>query len=387
MRSSAGGPAVALWIGDGSRLRDVDLHGTRWSEALAIENSAVTNRAWFDDAQFDAPFVLHATTLSGQTLFPHTRFAAPVEITSSLFRPALPLRASVNFSDSRFSAPARFYRRDFGTGVRFDTARFVSDASFLGLKVTGRANWRNVMFGGDAKSRFYQLDDADLGDIEQMSVFMRLADFRGCTVSSLRLYYADIRGDMLLANMRVSPGDLTLKRASLRGATNDFSGLKVSGKLDLRSAHIANLQMSWSEISPALQRSAPSSDTLRPILRRLEELKKDDEAREAFAVLADLSIEKRLAQSDASLADKALMWVERVVHHGLRHPARARRGGGLAVLVLLALPLVFARADRALFSAAEKARSCINRSRRTHCNHRRRWQLRVGCRASPTLSR
>ena len=101
--SSAGGPAVALWITDNSRLRDIDLRGTRWSAPLVIESSAVTERARFDDVQFDAQFVLHATTLTGQAQFPRARFMAPVEITSSTFRPTPPLRASINFSDARFA--------------------------------------------------------------------------------------------------------------------------------------------------------------------------------------------------------------------------------------------------------------------------------------------
>ena len=330
------------------------------SAALEIENSAVTERAWFDGAQFDGAFILHGSTFTGQTLFRGARFGGPVEITSSQFHPTPPMRSSVSFTDARFAAPARFDRSSFGTDVRFDTSRFEADASFLGLKVTGRASWRNVIFGGDAELRFCELGDVDFGDIEQMSVFMRLADFRGCTMGSLRLDYADIRGDMLLVNVQVSPGDLTLKQASLRGARNDFSGLKVSGKLDLQGAQIANLQMRWPEISPALLRSAPGSDILRLIQQRLEELKKDDEAREASAVLADVSIEERLAQSDASLADKALLWVERIVWGSTTgYGTRLGRIVGVALLcwVVLALPLVFAHRVRigSLLAAADSA--------------------------------
>ena len=73
-------------------------------------------------------------------------------------------------------------------------------------------------------------------------------------MNSLRLDYADMRGDLLLVNAEIAPGDLTLTHASLRGARNDFSGLKISGKLDLKGAQIANLQLQWSEIGPPLQR-------------------------------------------------------------------------------------------------------------------------------------
>jgi len=359
LRSSAGGPAVALEIGR-SHLRDVDLRGTRWTAPLAIEASTIKDRAWFEEAQFDAPFVLHNTTLSGQVLFRRARFSSPVEITSSQFRPAPPLRASVNFADARFAAPARFDRSALAGGVRFDTARFDADASFLGLEVTGRASWRNVIFSGDAEFRFCWLGDADFGDIEQMSVFMHLADFRGCAMSSLRLDYADMRGDTLLVNVQISPGDLTLRHASLRGARNDFSGLKVSGKLDLKGAQIANLQLQWSEIGPALLRSAPGSDVLRPVQQRLEELKRDDEAREASAALADVRIEERLAQPETSLADKGLVWVERIFWGGATgYGTRLERIVGVALLcwLLLALPLVLTRSVRIgpMLAGADKA--------------------------------
>jgi len=358
LHSSDGGPSVALAI-DNSDLRNVDLRGTRWSAPLVIEGGTVKDRAYFDDAQFDAAFVLHNIIFSGQVLFRRARFAAPVEIMSK-FRPAPPISASVSFTDARFAAPARFDRSDFGSGVRFDTTRFEADASFLGLKAVGHASWRNVIFGGDAEFRFCRLGDADFGDADQMSVFMRLADFRGCTMDSLHLDYADVRGDMLLVNVQVASGDLTLKQASLRGARNDFSGLKVAGKLDLQGAQIANLQMQWSEISQPLLRSAPDSEVLRPIQRRLEELKKDDEAREVSAVLRDKLICQQLAQPEASLADKALLWVERIVWGGATgYGTRLGRivGVALSCWVLLALPLMFAHSVRIgpLLAAPDKA--------------------------------
>lgn len=355
LHSSAGGPAVALLIED-SGLRSVDLRGTRWRAPLAIENkSVVKGEARFEGAQFDATFRLHASNFGGPTLFRGAHFAGPVEITGSIFRPAPPSRATVSFADARFAGPARFNYSDFGSGVRFDTTRFDADASFLGLKVTGEGSWRNVMFGGDAEFRFCKLGDADFGDTEKVTVFMGLADFRGCTMSSLRLDYADMRGDALLVNVQVAPGDLTLKQASLRGARNDFSGLKVSGKLDLRGAQIANLQMQWFEIGPALLRSAPGSDVLRPLQRRLEELKQDDEAREASAELADRVIDERLAR--ASGAEEALLRVERVVWGGATgYGTRLDRiiGVALTCWILLALPLAFGVRIGPLSAATDK---------------------------------
>src|SRR5262249_44911456 len=156
----------------------------------------------------------------------------------------------------------------------------------LGLVVDGSASWRNVAFNGDAEFRFCRLGTVDFGDAQQMSVFSRLADFRGCAVHSMSLDYAEIRGDALLVDVRVLSGDLTLRQAALRGDRSDFSGLQVAGKIDLEGAYIPQLQVRWRDISAALLRSAPPSAVLRP-LHRLAELKQDDEAHEVAAVLDD----------------------------------------------------------------------------------------------------
>lgn len=357
--ASAGGPPVALLIDRHSILNAIDFRDAHWRMPLTIEESTVKVSGQFDHARFDAPFVLYKTTFNGHARFFGTRFAAPVEITYSSFAPARPpLRSSVSFSDARFAAPARFDHSEFGDDVVFNAARFDADASFLGLKVAGRAKWRNVIFGGDAEFRFCELGEADFGDIQYMSVFMHLADFRGCKMRSLRLDYADMRGDALLVNVGIAPGDLTLEQASLRGARNDFSGLKVAGRLDLEGAQIANLQMRWYEIRPALLRSAPGSDVLRPLQRRLEELKQDDEAREAGAVLADREIEERLDLPDTSLGDKALLRAEQVIWgRATGYGTRLDRILGIAVLcwLVLALPLVFAGGLRIVRTDADKA--------------------------------
>ncbi len=346
LHSSAGGPPAALHITDRSHIANIDLRHTQWKAPLVVENSRVEQRAWFDGAQFDAAFTLHASAFNGQTLFRGARFGGPVEITASRFEPAAPIGSSVSFADARFAAAARFDRSHFATGVRFDTARFEADATFIGISAAGRASWRNVIFGGDAEFRFCRLAEADFGDAEQMSVFMRLADFRGCSFQSLRLDYADARGDLLLVNVQVAPGDVSLQHAALRGAQNDFRGLSVAGRLDLKGAQLANLQLNWHDVSAPLLRSNPASDVLRPLQRRLEELKKDDEALAASAIVADRVLGERLARPDVSFSDRTLIWLERVVWgHATGYGTRLGRilGIALACWLLMALPLLLAR--------------------------------------------
>lgn len=362
LHSSADGPAVALRI-DKSRLQKVDLGGSRWSAPLEIESSMVKISTVFENAQFDAAFLLYDTTFDGLARFGGARFAAPVEITRSTFTSSPTGTSYVSFTEARFAAPARFDHSKFlGAGVRFDGSRFAADASFLGVEVTGQASLINVVFRGDAEFRFCRLGDADFGranEIVQISVFMQMADFRGCTMRSLHLDYADARGDMLLVNVHVAPGDLTLRHASLRGARNDFSGLQVAGRLDLEGAQIANLQLRWFEISDALRRSQPGIAVLGPLQRRLEELKHDEEAREVSAMVAERVIDKRLAPPDMSV-DKALAWVERIVWGSATgYGTRLGRivGVALSCWVVLALPVALVRGVRIgrLLAATDKA--------------------------------
>ena len=355
LHSSAGGPPIALWIVGDSNLRDVDVRESRWTAPLVIENSTIAGRALFDGAQFDAQFVLHATTMPANAQFRRTRFAGATEITASRFVASPDLAASTNFSDARFAAQARFDSSDFGRGVRFNSSRFDADATFLNLKASGLASFRNVFFGGDAEFRFCQLGEVDFGDAEQMSVFARLADFRGCRMQSLRLDFVDGRGDVLLVNVKVEPGDLSLREASLRGSRNDFSGLRVGGKLDLKDAQIANLQLRWQEVKPALMRGEPDSDTLRALQRRLEELRKEDEAREASAVLRERVITEQLADPATVTGHKAMLQIERLVWgDATGYGTRLDRILGIALLcwLVLTLPLLLMRMRIARFATA-----------------------------------
>ncbi|MGH8866167.1 MAG: hypothetical protein ACREVZ_16240 [Burkholderiales bacterium] len=165
----------------------------------------------------------------------------------------------------------------------------------------------------DAEFRFCRLGEVDFGDAEQMSVFGGLADFRGCTMRSLRLDYVDGRGDVMLLNLQVAPGDLTLRHAALRGARTDFSGLQVAGRLDLEGAYISALHFRWPELAGALRRAAPRSDVLRPLQGRLDALQQDDEAREASAMLAEQVLRERLERPDTAVTERAGLWLERIV--------------------------------------------------------------------------
>jgi len=308
VHASANGPAVPLTI-EGSMLQKLDLFGARLRAGLTLDNSTIQSLARFDDAQFDGPFVLHGGTLAGGAVFRRVHFGATVEITTQ-FDKLGGTSGDVSFADAHFAGPARFDRSRFAGGVRFDTSRFEADASFLGLVVPGLVSWRNVIFSRDAEFRFCRLGDADFGDAEQMTVFGGLADFRGCTMRSARFDYVDGRGDVMLVNVHVAPGDLTLRHAALRGGRTDLNGLRVAGRLDLEGANISALQFRWPELASPLRRAGAGSDVLRPLYYRLDALQQKEEARSAWATLAEQLFRERIADPNTDVAEKASLWLE-----------------------------------------------------------------------------
>jgi len=324
LHASGDGPAVALLIDDGT-LHRIDLRGARVRGGFAIENSVVLSLARFDSAQFDGPFVLHRTVFEQKATFRRARFGSSVEIVDCSFDEPEGASGGVSFADTRYAGPASFNWSRFASDVSFESSRFEGDASFLGLEAPGRANWRNVAFARDAEFRACRLGEVDFGDERQMSVFAGLADFRGCTMRSLRLDYVDARGDVMLVNVRVDPGDLAMRNAVLRGLRSDFSGLQVAGRLEMDGAHVTAPHFRWSEVVGPLRRSdacrdepprvvgtARCSDVVRPLQRRLEFLKQDDEAREASAMLAEHVLRERLGRKDIPFTERVTLWFERI---------------------------------------------------------------------------
>ena len=302
--------AIPLLI-DAAALQSVDLRGAHLRAGFALENSTVQAFSRFDSGQFDGPFVLHNTVFAEKATFRSARFGAAVEIVRSTFDTPAGASGGVSFADARFAGPAQFNWSRFASDVNFDASRFDADASFLGLVAPGRASWRNVTFAGDAEFRFCRLGEVDFGDAEQLSVFVGLADFRGCTMRSLRLDFVDARGDMMLVNLHVTPGDLTLRQAALRGSRSDFSGLQVAGRLDMEGAYVSALHFRWPELAEPLRRAGAGSDVLRPLQSRLDALQQDDDAREAAAMLAAQVLRERLDRNDIAVADRATLWLER----------------------------------------------------------------------------
>ena len=213
-RTDAAPADAALDISD-STLGGIHLVGSTLRGAVTLQSSRVDGPARFDDARVEAPLVLHNVSFAPRAVFRRAQFSAPLEITACTFEEAPGTRGGISFGDARFAAPLRMDHSVFKGGLNFDSARFADDASFIGLEVAGVASWRNVQFARDAEFRFCKLGDADFGNAELISVFAGLADFRGCSMRSLRLDYADLRGDAMFVNLKVE-GVMSLREAALR---------------------------------------------------------------------------------------------------------------------------------------------------------------------------
>src|SRR5262249_28179047 len=131
----------------------------------------------------------------------------------------------------------------------------------------------------------------------------------GCTMRSARFDYVDARGDVMLVNVHVAPGDLTLRQAALRGRS-DLSGLRVAGRLDLAGAYISALQFRWPELAEPLRRAGARSDVLRPLHQRLDALQQKEDARSVWALLAEQVFRERLADPHLEIIEKTILWME-----------------------------------------------------------------------------
>ncbi len=323
-------PATSVQIVN-STLAGIDLRAGTLRGELSIEDTRVAGSARFDDARFEASLALHNVTFGSAASFRRARFGASVAITYCVFEVVSGSSGGVSFADARFNGPARFDRSIFKGYVTFDSGRFAEDASFIGLEVTGTASWRNVLFGRDAEFRYCKVGEADFGNAELMSVFTGLADFRGCNAGSLRLDFADLRGDAMFVNVRVAR-DMTLRQAVMRGSQSDFNGLSVGGQLDLAGAHITAAHWRWADIGPAIERSHPDSSVLGRLQRRLKELDQADEARDVQALLSEQLIRERLNRTDIDLVERGRLHAERVLWG-----ATTRYGTNLGRILLLCL--------------------------------------------------
>jgi hypothetical protein len=129
----------------------------------------------------------------------------------------------------------------------------------------------------------------------------------------------------------------------LRGDRSDFGGLSVAGRLDLDGAHVPNLHFRWHEIATPLMRAQPTSAVLRPLHARLEQLKFDDDARDAWAELSDRRVDEMLKRGDVPATERARVRLERALWGW--PTAYGTRLGRIAALSLaawlcLSLPIV-----------------------------------------------
>lgn len=352
--NSGNGPALPLAIDGESQIERIDLTRTRLRAGLVIDNSTLIGLAHFDHAQFDGPFVLRASVVKGGAVFRGAQFNGPVEIVDSTFEEPQGLRGGISFADAHFASTARFDRSRFAGSVRFDGSRFGDDVAFRRLVVSGDASWRAVTFAGDAEFRFCELGAVDFGDADQMSVFGKLGDFRGCKMKSAKFDYIDWRGDAMLVNLDVS-GDLSLRNALLRGARSDWSGLRVGGAFLLEGTQVVALRLRWFDLEKALMRqpadkatqlAEPDIATLRMLHRQLLTLKQDDEAVEVGALIADRSLRERVARPDTPLLERPVLWLEQWLWGwATGYGTRLGRIGALMVAawLLLSLPLLVGR--------------------------------------------
>ena len=325
LHSSGDGPAVALLIDD-STLHRIDLRDARLRGGLAIENSVVLTLARFDSAQFDGPFVLHGTVFEQKATFRRARFGSSVEIVDCSFDEPEGASGGVSFADTRFAGPASFNWSRFASDVSFESSRFEGDASFLGLEAPGRANWRNVSFARDAEFRACRLGEVDFGDetaderVRRPRRFPRLHD----AIPAARLRGRPRRHDARErprrsrrpddAQCRAARPAQRLQRIAGRGPARNGRRTRHGARTSAgpRSSARCSARTPAATRPPPAEGAARCSDVVRPLQRRLEFLKQDDEAREASAMLAEHVLRERLGRKDLPFTERVTLWLERI---------------------------------------------------------------------------
>lgn len=251
-------------------IRDSDLEGP-----VTVEDCRFDGFSPFDGNRFHAAARFHLVELRRRPSFRDVSFLGPAEFLECSFGTAEPPARSASFSNSVFSGTALFNNSTFPTRARFQSVLFEQDAGFLNVRMPAGAAFRNCHFLGDAEFRFCRIDSADFGDRDNLTLFAKRADFRGCEFGSAVFDFAELRGEVSFAGARFGSGGASFRFANLGGGPADFGGVRLAGPLDLANAHIASLRADWREIREPVLAADPDARTLTALHARAEALGDD----------------------------------------------------------------------------------------------------------------
>lgn len=148
----------------------------------------------FEGNRFHAAARFHLVEFGRRPSFRDSTFDGPAEFLECKFATGEPPGKAASFTNVVFGGPVSFNNSLFHSRARFQSVLFAKDASFVNVRMPAGAVFRGCHFEGDAEFRFCRLGAADFGDRDNVTLFARRADFRGCEIESATFDYAELRG-------------------------------------------------------------------------------------------------------------------------------------------------------------------------------------------------
>jgi uncharacterized protein YjbI with pentapeptide repeats len=296
------------------------LSGSDLEGPVSLENCRFEGFSPFEGNHFRAAARFHLVEFGRRPSFRDSTFDGPAEFLECKFATGEPPGKAASFTNVVFGGPVSFNNSLFQSRARFQSVLFAKDASFLNVRMPAGAVFRGCHFEGDAEFRFCRLGAADFGDRDNVTLFARRADFRGCEIESATFDYAELRGETSFVSARFGGGGASFRSANLGGPSADLAGMTSDGPLDLGQAQFPNLGFDWRGIKGSILAAQPDVGTLAALHARASALG-DNEAR---LDIGDYLARQRFAEAVAaplpSLRDAPLGFVDalgqRLAHYG-----------------------------------------------------------------------
>lgn len=237
---------------------------------LIIQDCAFNGFTRFNHNQFQSAVTIHNTKFLHAPSFRNAVFSGRTAFLASEFGRNAPLSKATSFANAVFESLAIFNNTRFLTQAKFQSVLFNQDVSFLNTRFEAGAGFRNVHFMGDAEFRFCYIGTADFGNRNNLTLFAKRADFRGCVMQSAHYDYAEFRGETSFVDAHFGAGGASFRYTNFGNQSADFAGVRADGSLNFANANIAALHFYWQEIKQPFLATNPDSKILTAFHNRLK---------------------------------------------------------------------------------------------------------------------
>lgn len=294
------------------QLRWVDSESVIWQGRLLVHGGVIEGRANFQHNHFSDRVAFHNVRIRDEAWFTQSVFEDRAEFIGVHWEEL------ARFTGVRFFGPVVFNGSQVKDRIVFLATTFGGDASFIGFEAIGpeagssAAVFLNAVFKGDAEFRYCRFKDVRFSNRKRMTVFHRLADFRGCRFDRAEFDFADFRGMTSFVKASFGEGGASFKDVVFNGPLSNFDTVQAAGPLNFSNAYMPTLQFRWVDVGPALLQSQPTSQTLKELWTRLDALGRTQEALRLEYEMKDRHRQEVLGDSHTPIEENVrviLEWV------------------------------------------------------------------------------